>query len=185
MYRLLLISLLLFAGAASQAQIYKSVDREGNVTFSDRPPAEGEQAEAVELGPMNTSPAPEALPAAPRSREDDQQQEPAPEPRVSITSPEEDQVIPIGELGSVTISARAEPPLSGGEQLQLLLNGEPQGDPQQGSQWLLENLRRGGHDISVTRLDADDQVTASSDPVRFYMMRPLNIRNQRSTPAPN
>ena len=154
MTRLLLLSLLL-AGVC-QAQIYKSVDRDGNVTFSDRPPSGSEEAEAVELKPLNTAPAPEALPE-PSSRR---------------------------EKGNLTVNVAVEPPLSGGEHLQLYLDGTPQGEPQRANQWQLEGLPRGGHDLRVDRLGMRGEVRASSDTIRFYVMRPLNIRNRPSTPAP-
>ena len=182
MTRLLLLSLLL-AGVC-QAQIYKSVDRDGNVTFSDRPPSGREEAEAVELKPLNTAPAPEALPEPSSRREKAGDEGAAAEPDIRVTSPQPDQVVPIGDLGNLTVNVAVEPPLSGGEHLQLYLDGTPQGGPQRANQWQLEGLPRGGHDLRVDRLGMQGQVRASSDTIRFYVMRPLNIRNRPSTPAP-
>ena len=183
MTRLLLCGLL-FA-AACHAQIYKSVDDQGNVTFSDRPPAASESAETVELRPLNTQPAPASPPRATPAPEPDRQDEDATGAvLLRILTPQPDQVIPIGELGNLTVSVEVEPPLTEGEQLQLLLDGSPRGEPQRASQWQLEELPRGGHDLQINRLGAQGEVRASSDSVRFYVMRPLNIRNRPSTAAP-
>lgn len=182
MTRLLLLGLLL--AGTSHAQIYKSVDREGKVTFSDRPPAANEQAETVELRPLNTTPAPAALPAAPSPREEAQGEAASTEPTVRVSSPQADQVVPIGDLGNLTVSVELEPALSGGERLQLFLDGSPRGEAQGASQWQLQDLPRGGHDLRVDRLGPQGETRASSDTIRFYVMRPLNIRNRPSTPAP-
>ena len=62
MARLLILSLLLASTLAS-AQIYRTTDEDGNVIFTDRPPAsEGSEVEAVELNPTNTTPPPEERP---------------------------------------------------------------------------------------------------------------------------
>lgn len=182
MTRLLLLSLLL--SGLCQAQIYKSVDREGNVTFSDRPPSSSEEAETVELKPLNTAPAPESLPPRPSPDAEAQGETATAQPAVRVTSPQPDQVVPIGDLGNLTAKVDVEPPLTGGERLQLYLDGSPQGEPQRASQWQLEGLPRGGHDLRVDRLGMQGEVRASSDTIRFYVMRPLNIRNRPSTPAP-
>jgi len=183
MTRLLLLSLL--AAGTCHAQIYKSVDSQGNVIFSDRPPAAHESAETIELRPLNTEPAPAELPeAAPRGTPPEARPGKAARAELRILSPQPDQVIPIGELGNLTVSVAAEPPLASGEQLQVVLDGVPQGAPQTATQWQLESLHRGGHDLLVQRLDAEGNLVDSSPSVRFYVMRPLNIRNRPSTSAP-
>ena len=95
MARLLILSLLL-ASALASAQIYRTTDKDGNVIFTDRPPAsEGADVEAVELNPTNTTPPPEQRPdLAPRPVEE--KPEVTPDYRVTVTAPEDGSTIPMG-----------------------------------------------------------------------------------------
>lgn len=169
----LLLLLLLLPWAAQAQPIYKSTDAQGNVVYTDKPPAEGVASEEVKLKRLNTSPAPELQPQRARTAERQEQ----PRPTVSIVAPEDQTVIPMG-VGDFDVRASVSPPLAPGERLQLRLDGAASGDPQAGASWSLRNVLRGGHDLSVDRLDADGQVSAQSDPVHVQVMRPFNIQNR-------
>ena len=151
------------------AQIYKTTDADGNVVFTDQPPAGNASSESVELSPTNTTPPPPTI--APR--------EAAPAPReikttpitVSISSPANETTIPMGG-GIFDVVAAPSPGLSSGQTLQLLMDGAPQGPPQASNIWKLENVFRGPHDLVVQLLASSGQVLASSEPVRVYVLRP-------------
>lgn len=64
MVRLPILFALLFFALAGQAQIYKTVDADGNVSYSDTP-ASGGASEEVEMRHINTTPPPPAI--VPRS----------------------------------------------------------------------------------------------------------------------
>lgn len=168
-----LLILLLLPWAAQAQTIYRSTDAEGNVVFTDKPPTAGAVNEEVKLRPMNTAPAPE--PQAPRQQEAEQQ---APiKSTVSIVSPADQAVIPMGS-GDFAVQASVEPALAAGERLQLRVDGAASGSPQTGTSWSLRNVLRGGHNLSIQRLDADGKVIAESDPVHVQVMRPFNIQNR-------
>ncbi|KGE03893.1 DUF4124 domain-containing protein [Pseudohaliea rubra] len=158
----------LVSGSALAQQIYRSVDENGNVVFSDQPPAPGQDAEQVELGEMNTAAPlkvrPQPAPAA-------EEPEPAPEARVSISSPDDENTIAMGP-GNFSVSGRTEPALGPGERLQLFMDGEAVGPPQTDASWGLQGVLRGPHDLVIRRVTADGKVLAESDSVRIYVLRP-------------
>lgn len=165
--------------AATATEIYKHTDAEGNVTFSDQPPAAGETAEKVQLQELNTTPAtePSAAPAPGADGNESQTREEQ-EYSISIASPEDETTIAMGP-GNVTVTAEASPALGSQEQLQLFLDGEAFGDPQRSGTWFLEGLLRGPHDLAVERLDRRGNRLARSDSVRIYVLRPSVNQPQR------
>jgi hypothetical protein len=80
--------------------------------------------------------------------------------------------------GDFSVQASTSPPLAEGEMLELLLDGSPVAPPQDSASWELSNVLRGGHDLTVRRLDGDGKPLATSEPVRVYVMRPFNIQNR-------
>jgi Domain of unknown function (DUF4124) len=164
----LLVSALLATQAA--AQIYKTTDADGNVVFTDKPPAGSSNTESVDLQHTNTAPPPPNIaPLAPPSKETE---EPASEAvEVSITSPANETTIPMGG-GIFDVIAGAAPGVGPGQTLQLVMDGEPQGPPQTGTLWRLENVFRGAHDLTVELRDSDGSIVATSESVRVYVLRP-------------
>ena len=175
MNRLLILALLLLP-VTSGAQIYKTTDEQGNVSYSDAPPA-GASSEQVELPPVNTTPPPPDLPKPPPK--------PAPEEaavtdyKITITSPTNETTIPMGP-GNFSVTASVSPALAPGRLLQLNLDGSPRGEPQPGSTWALTNVFRGAHDLTVAVVDSEGEQLASSEPVRVYVLRPsVNFKNRK------
>ena len=163
----IVLALLVSVPALAQ-KIYRTVDENGNVVFSDQPPPQGQAAEQVELGELNTA-AP--LEVRPRPEPAPEEPEPAPEPGISITSPGDESTIAMGP-GNFSVSGRAEPPLGPGERLQLLMDGEAIGPAQASNRWSLEGVLRGPHDLVIRRVTASGKVLAESDSVRIYVLRP-------------
>lgn len=178
MTRLLLLALIALPLAAS-AQIYRTVDENGNVVFSDTPPPEGASGEKVELQPINTTPPPEPRPdLAPREPEDEEPESAALEYGVAITVPANETTFPMGP-GNFSVSAVVRPALGADHRLQLYMDGTPRGDPQTVPSWALTNVFRGAHDITIAVLDAGGDHLAVSEPVRVYVLRPsINFRNR-------
>ncbi|MBM69146.1 MAG: hypothetical protein CME43_06670 [Haliea sp.] len=173
---LLLLSLLLPVATQASQPIYKSTDAQGNVVFTDKPPAEGTAREEVTLRRLNTQPAPD-MSSAPAPRDIAPEAEPAVARTVTITSPADQTVIPMGQ-GDFTVEASAQPPLSSGEKLVLQIDGAPVGDAQTNGRWALTNVLRGGHDLTVVRLGASGAEVARSPSVHVQVMRPYNIQNR-------
>ncbi len=156
---------------AALGQIYRTTDADGNVIFTDTPPPGG-AAEQVQLQQTNRAeptrlPPPDAADQA----EETTALEATPAQVVRITSPANEETIPMGG-GNFSVTARVEPPLEKGQSLRLSLDGTPTGKLQQSGFWDLVSVERGAHDLSVAVVDANGKVLTNSDPVRVYVMRP-------------
>ena len=156
--------------SAVNAQIYKTTDEQGNVVFSDAPPAGSSTSEQVALPRTNTTPPPPTIAPIPRPKAGTQDSDVAPV-EVAITSPENETTIAMGG-GIFSVSASISSGSSQGQTLQLLMDGSPQGEPQETGTWTLENVLRGPHDLVVEVHGRDGKVLAKSEPIRVYVLRP-------------
>lgn len=148
------------------AQVYKHVDENGNVTFTDKPPP---NSELIEIREPNTLAAPANI---------EYHTETAPEAAavaegyaVKITSPANETVIPRGP-GIFSVSANVAPSLQSGSKLQLLIDGVAEGEPQRSSTWALSNVYRGTRQLEVVVLDDGGKELAKSKAVTIYVFRP-------------
>ena len=160
---------MLLAGMAN-AQIYKTTDEHGNVVFTDAPPAGSGQSEQVDLPRTNTTPPPPTVTPVPRPKAEPAEAQAVPV-EVAITSPANESTIPMGG-GNFSVSASISAGGSSEQTLQLLVDGSPQGAPQEAGNWNLQNVLRGPHDLVVEVLGRDGKVLARSDTVRVYVLRP-------------
>jgi len=176
--RILLLAALLLLPQLGAAQIYKTTDEHGNVSYSDTPPVSG-QAEEIKIRETNSTPPPdiiEPLDPAPDEAAPDVAADPG--YSVAITSPANETTIPMGP-GNFSVSAAVKPALEAGAQLQLFVDGSPSGDPQTSSSWALTNVFRGAHDLTVAVVDRKGEQLAESAPVRVYVLRPsVNFKNR-------
>ncbi len=172
LYALLLVPLF------CTAQIYKTIDEDGNVSYSDLPAADG-ASEQVEVQHTNTAAPPPTV--APQRQPQATKEAPA---AVSyqpvITAPANETTIPMGP-GNFSVSARVEPPLEAGAALQLYVDGNPEGVPQDSANWALTNVFRGAHDLEVAVVDMNGEELARSAAVRVYVLRPsVNYKNRKN-----
>ena len=179
MRQLFLILLLSSLAAALQAQVYKHVDEEGNVTFTDQPPPD---STPVEINETNTAPPPSrsAYPAPPPSAE------PAAsggDYKVSITSPANETIIPRGP-GNFSVSASVTPKPRSGHKLQLLIDGTPHEAALTGTNWALTNIFRGERRLEVSVVDSKGKQLAKSEPVVVFVFRPSTNNRNRPTNLP-
>ena len=154
---------------AALADIYRYTDKDGNVVFSDKPPADQSQtAEPVELGTTNrAAPPPEIPRPAPQAGEEMRKVRYT----STITSPSDGTTIPMGP-GNFAVTAMLSPPLNSDERAVLLLDGSPVGEPQRSSSWQLQNVFRGEHQLVVERRDNEGRARDRSLPVTVYVLRP-------------
>ncbi len=181
MKHLLILLLCTLLAMTASAQVYRVVDEHGNVTFTDKPPAD---AEPVDIRQPNTSAPPNAaaFPAPPPKPLDDQ--DAGGGYQVAITSPANETIIPRGP-GNFSVSASVSPALGGGHMLQLLLDGQPRQEPQGSTSWALTNVFRGEHTLTVAVVDKDGKQLATSGPVTVFVFRPSsNFNNNRPRPTP-
>jgi len=74
--------------------------------------------------------------------------------------------------GDFAVRAAWSPSLASGETLQLLLDGEPVGAPQQTASWQLSSVYRGEHRLQVVRLDESAAQLDASAATKVYVLRP-------------
>lgn len=157
-----LICLLLLIALPAAAQIYKYTDANGNTAFTNQPP-DGIKAEAIELPPLNSVETPK--PSSPMQNQ----------PGESLPGPSRSEVaypileltdLPTGEVlrannGTFTLGVMIQPRLAPGHQLQLLVDGNPYGQPGNVPRLQVVNLDRGEHSFAVVVLDKQSIIQQS------------------------
>lgn len=167
--------LCLSAATVTAAQpVYKVVDEQGNVTFTDTPPSDA-AAEVQTLNATNTTP---SMPFDDAAIADDTAMQDTEAPvtySTRITSPVDQSTVPMGP-GDFVVEAAVQPGLRTGEHLVLTLDGISVGAPQRAARWQLTNVFRGEHRLQVFRLGADDTQQDASPEQVVFVMRPV-VRN--------
>ena len=168
------VLLILATNTATAQTVYKVVDEQGNVTFTDTTPS-GAIAEEQSINATNTTPAPQwngditSADSEAARAVDSQSFE------TRITTPADQATIPMGP-GTFVVEVAVSPALGPEENLVLTLDGAAVGAPQKGAIWQLTNVFRGEHRLQVLRLDADGTQHDASPEHIVYVMRP-SVRN--------
>lgn len=149
----------------ANAEVYKVMDADGNVTFTDNPPANDPTTEAVDLPEINTQP---ALPVPARGKAKEEEQQGYQE--ITIVSPAHDSTIPPGHQ-EVGVSVSLTPELQPGHQIQLIFNGQPYGSPTPTTSFSILSLIRGEHSIQVQVLDSELNVVGTSSTNTIHVKR--------------
>jgi Domain of unknown function (DUF4124)/Bacterial Ig domain len=159
--------LVALSGPAQAAVVYRWVDADGVVHFSDQPVPGAEKmvtATGASRGIMG-QPTPSSRPA----------EKPKPAStlaatQLSITSPGPDQTFTGNQPVSVHLSA--EPQLKGTHTVTWTLNGAPVNQAPDATEFTLTDLDRGTYSLAATVSDSTTGETKSVDPVTFHVMRP-------------
>ncbi|WP_422135296.1 MULTISPECIES: DUF4124 domain-containing protein [unclassified Endozoicomonas] len=130
------------------SEIYKTVDKNGNVTFTDSPGAR-EKAEPVELTPITSIPSTQTTGRSSIKPLNNHKE--GIYPVFTITEPANDSTV--RDNGNFTVKVSLKPRLVKGHTLSLSVDGVQQGPPQRNPQFKLKNVDRGTHQLSVTILD--------------------------------
>lgn len=172
--------------AATAAELYKCKGDNGETVFSDQPCPGGETL------PMRETPTYEALPPPARLPpiEDKAKKPDQIAYKLAITSPAVDDVIRDNE-GKLQVQGTVSPALYEDHRVQLLLDGQPVGKPQQAPSWSLDDVERGEHSLVLAVVYKDGKKTvASSAPVKFVLFRasanhPANPGSSSATDLPD
>lgn len=161
--RYLLCGLLLLPGLAC-AEVYRHVDENGVVHYSDKP-APG--ARPADLPPLQVMPpldvAPEEPPPTRRA---------APKPGVRILTPQPDETFREAD-GRLFVAVSLDAPLPEGHGLRYLLDGQAQhAKPLQQQEFVFENVERGEHRVSVAVVDGSGREVARTPAVVVHMKPP-------------
>ncbi len=163
------IAIALAGSAAAHAEIYKSTDADGNVTYSDQP---DKSAEPVDVRDIN------AIPAV-KTPEPDKKAVDSPSTvqktvtyrSVRIVEPADDAGIGHGP-GDFTVRANSKPKLAKGHVLQLYMDGKAYGDANTTGSFALTNINRGTHKLKVSVINADGKTLKSSKAIKVNVFRP-------------
>jgi len=155
-----------FVLGAAAAPVYKWVDEDGNVVYSDRPQPGAEQLEDPQVQTVPAPPLPPQRPeppAPPQARE---------YRSIAIASPEDDATLR-DNTGNVQVQVTLRPPLqvNFGHSLQLYLDGQPHGEPGRATSFTLANVPRGTHTLRAAVLDEDGREVAGSAASVFHLHR--------------
>lgn len=162
------------------APVYKVVDENGNVTYTDQAPEPG--AEPVELPGLSIVERPKYQADSVPGEQDAQASEPTLSMRelqrmyrrFQITSPSPEQSI-WGTGNTVSIAWDAGMELQPGMQVQVLLDGQPL-TTTTAAVISTPALDRGEHQVSARLLDAGGQTIAQAQSVTFFIQQQSRAR---------
>ncbi|WP_076415285.1 DUF4124 domain-containing protein [Shewanella sp. UCD-KL12] len=174
--RTAVIMALLLLTTLAQAAVYKWVDKDGKVHYSDKPI---ENSQAVEFKSNTQNQIKIQTPAAISSEVTED--EPKVSYQIKINSPSEEETIRDNE-GNITIMATISPDLAAKHVLVLLMDGVVVGAPQNTPIFNLENVDRGEHSFVIKAVAQNGKQLASTSPRKIFLHRA--IVNRQSTPTP-
>ena len=161
--------------ALAQSDIYKVTHPDGSISFTDQPPSDSDSSSVQLLDNNRTNIVPGLAPkpkTAEAEAESDELVVTELIPKsVEIMSPIDQMTIPMGP-GHFSVLAQVEPELEPGETLQLVMDNMPVEDPITDTTWNLTFVIRGEHTLLINRIDSAGNVTATSEPVVVYVLRP-------------
>lgn len=168
--RVLLFTLMWICSVAAAATVYKWVDDNGVVHYSDQP---HENAEKVPLKAPQTYTAPKlpATPAQPEKTGSAPQKPAQLYQSCAISEPTPDQMYM--NTDTVTAGVTTQPAVRPGDTAVVTLDGQRvPGVPASGGQFTISPVDRGTHSIQVTIQDPNGAAICSSPAVTFHVHQP-------------
>jgi hypothetical protein len=164
--------LLWSVSGAAETELYKWVDKDGTVHFSDKPEA---GAEKIMVKDVTTIPAdkPQSAAANPKASEVRHYE-------ITFTSPKADEEIR-DNTGNINVNVQLNPALNAGDTIQFSMDGQPKGEPGPGTELSLTNLDRGTHTVQVTVLGQGGKPLGSAS-TTFSVHRFSALNNPKVTP---
>ena len=163
-----LIAVWLLGSAAQAVPVYRWVDENGQVNYSDRP---GPGAVLIDV--HTDAPSPDGEPASPPP----QTQAVVPQPSATagyetfaVLEPAPRETL-WGTGGQVGIAIGIFPDLQPGHRVELYLDGERAGLAGRATRFEIEAVPRGEHTVRAVVLDAADRELLRSAPVTFFVQQ--------------
>ncbi|USD21325.1 DUF4124 domain-containing protein [Microbulbifer variabilis] len=184
----LAVPLVAFAGTDggnTSSTIYKVVGPDGQVTFSDTPPPNG-QAQEVQLAPINVQPIalPRTLPTrklSPKDETDTGKEGYTGPVSIQIVSPLDGATIPPGQR-FIPLQVDVQPVYPEGASFFAVVDGKPWQGSSSGAGLDISLLERGTHTVQAVLTDSKGQVLAQSQVVTLYVKRPGGRLPDNSAP---
>jgi hypothetical protein len=162
--------LLMLMICASHAQIYKWVDGQGVMHFSDNP-HDGAEIVKTPDPQVYSPPVPPPAQSPEPAVENKSEKSEASYTSIAITQPL-DQATIRNDKGYVAVIVQVEPKLNKGDLVQIIFDGSPMGDPQEALLFQLNGIYRGEHTLEAQILNPDGDVLETSERITIYMQRP-------------
>jgi hypothetical protein len=154
---------------ASSAEVYKTVDKNGRITYTDVPPADT-QAKPIELKTINNIPAPAVINTDNLNNTNNKPQEAAGY-RVQIIAPENGKTLMADER-SITVSVSTNQNLQDGDLFAYKLDGATLTTSSE-MEYIIVEPPRGEHTLTVDIVDNQGNNLAQSNAITVVVMRPL------------
>ena len=159
----ILFAIALGLSFSALATIYKWVDEDGKVHYSDKP---REGAQVLTPNP-NTENAIKF--SVPHEAQVDDQQPTANNISVQILSPVDQQTLR-NNSGDFTVTATVSPRAANTMNV-LLMDGQAVGQPQKSSVFNLQGIDRGAHTLKIQVVDGQQRVVATSPEITIFLHR--------------
>ena len=140
--------------SVANAQVYKTVDADGNVSYTDSPPSKN--AEQVDLPNIIVAPA-----TQPKARIKPKQYADLIPPQISLASPANGSTI-LGSAETIPVRGSVSRVLNDDEFLQLVVNSRPYGPQTKTASWQVGDLIRGQYTLQF-RVVKEGKTQASSN----------------------
>ncbi|MGM0572085.1 MAG: DUF4124 domain-containing protein [Pseudomonadota bacterium] len=159
-----------FIALPLSAEVYRQVDSQGNVTYTDEP-VEGTEAEEIKVKPITTVtlPKPEAV-QEPEQLRQKVEEEGAAYDSVTFLAPGDDEAFHSGS-GDVEFQVTSSPSLRDNHKYEVTLDGQPVGQSESGTV-MVRNVYRGTHDAGVNIIDSNGVTIKSGETITFTIHRP-------------
>jgi hypothetical protein len=188
---LILVALaLVIATGPLAAQVYKTVDEDGNVTYTDQPPQDG--SKPIKLREISVIEAPTYETATPATDQDAASEEVKEKPfrflrkhyeDFAIFSPRQEESIWYSDSnGIITVAWNAPNPIEAGMQVTVSVDGRAQPATSE-PVVAITGLERGEHTVTAELKDSKNRSIATATPVTFFIRQP-NIYINRRGPGP-
>ncbi len=158
----LFLMLFVAAGSAEEKKVFVTVDKNNNLVFSDSPSPGASQVNIKESGTVMAPITPSIINEPVSAKE--------PKFEVSIAKPEQQGTIRDNN-GTVYVSGSVSPLFSQGLRVVLYLDGKQIAGPTGNANFILRDIERGEHQLSLELQNNSGKVIATSPTTTFYMHR--------------
>jgi len=170
----------LFHTTATHAEMYKWVDKDGNISYSDQPPYKGaEKLEAPALTSVPATDIPEKKPEPTSESDKEDKNKTTKYTYLRITSPENDATVR-NNSGNFSISFNIQPSLNTkqGHYFSVHMDGKTMHDKLSSLSANMTNIDRGSHSLSVSVKDKKGKTIRKSKPITVYVHRQTVLKKQ-------
>ena len=173
---LYILAFTFITGSAQAADIYRHVDADGNVEYSDQP---SEGASKVDVDPINIDASPKLQPKAVVDLSPQSPDGGAPEyTALTITAPDNDTTL--RNASEIGVTASLNPGLGQSHRVRFLDNGKVIAPATRSMSLIITGLERGTHQLTAEVIDKNDQVVISSTPVSVHVHRASILQPNRA-----